>query len=289
MKSIYKAGSVLFGTLLIGLFSFSQVKTNQSFIKSKKEGAMDTIASKNKEVIRNLYENILNKRKFEQLGSVISNDYANDQGGKGIEGFQKQIPELIKAFPDAQWTLTAIIAEGDNVVVKQTMQGTHREKFQNITPTNRAVTNEGMAIYKLKDGKIIHHEIKTDRLGFLQQLGVIPVDLTTLTTIKENEVYFIDRFLIPAGSMKEFTERMNYNRNFIKNLDGFIEDKAFEQKGDDGNFIVITTATWKSKEHLADAKTEVQSEYKRINFDPAEFYQRLHIQMERGIYSPYQQ
>ena len=287
MKSIYKAGSVLCGTLLIGLFSFSQVKTNQSFIKSKKESAMDAIASKNKEVIRNLYENILNKRKFEQLSSVISNDYANDQGGKGTEGFQKQIPELIKAFPDAQWTLTAIIAEGDNVVVKQTMQGTHREKFQHIAPTNRAVTNEGMAIYKLKDGKIIRHEIKTDRLGFLQQLGIIPVDLTTLTTIKENEVYFIDRFLIPAGSMKEFTERMNYNRNFIKNLDGFIEDRAFEQKSDDGNFIVITTATWKSKEHLADAKTKVQSEYKRINFDPAEFYQRLHIQMERGIYSPY--
>jgi heme-degrading monooxygenase HmoA len=104
---------------------------------------------------------------------------------------------------------------------------------------------------------------------------------------KENEVYFIDKFTIPADSIKEFTERMRYNRNFIKKLDGFVEDKIFEQKGDADHFIILTIATWKNKTYLDDAKAQVLAEYKRIDFNPAAFYQRLNIQMERSIYNLY--
>lgn len=137
---------------------------------------METSPEQNKAAIRNFYENILNKRQFEQLDNLISKDYVNLKGDKGVEGFQKQIPGLIKAFPDAQWTLIAIVAEGNKVFVKQRMQGTHKGVFQHIAPTNKVVTNEGFGIYEFKNGKIIYHEIQTDRLGFLQQLGVIPVE-----------------------------------------------------------------------------------------------------------------
>jgi predicted ester cyclase len=165
MKALYKTAYVLCTILLISFFSFSKVKSQ-----------METSPDKNKEAIRNLYENILNKRQFEQLDNLISKDYVNLKGDKGVEGFKKQIPELIKAFPDAQWTLTAIVAEGNKVFVKQRMQGTHKGAFQHIAPTNKFIINEGTGFYEFKDGKIIYHEIQTDRLGFLQQLGVIPVE-----------------------------------------------------------------------------------------------------------------
>jgi hypothetical protein len=78
---------------------------------------------------------------------------------------------------------------------------------------------------------------------------------------------------------------MNYNRNFIKNLPGFVKDEAYEQFDEAGNLIIITIAVWQDHDSLNNARNTVQTEYKRIGFNPVEFYQRLNIKIERGIYN----
>ncbi len=45
---------------------------------------------------------------------------------------------------------------------------------------------------------------------------------------------------------------------------------------------------WESLSHLDNAKSAVQAEFKRINFNPSEFYQRLGIKMERGLYQKWE-
>ncbi len=40
---------------------------------------------------------------------------------------------------------------------------------------------------------------------------------------------FIDKFLVPENAKQEFIERMNINRSFIKTLNGFNEDAAYER------------------------------------------------------------
>ena len=96
---------------------------------------------------------------------------------------------------------------------------------------------------------------------------------------------FIDKFIIPAIAEKEFTEQMNYNRNFIKKLDGFIKDTVYKRTGDAGNLVVITIAIWDGTEVLEKAKQAVQAEYQRIGFNPSEFMAKLNITMERDIYN----
>ncbi|XZF16587.1 ester cyclase [Chitinophagaceae bacterium MMS25-I14] len=248
---------------------------------------MNTIQNKNKATVRSLYEDFLNKHKLGELSAIIADDYANDRGGKGIEAFQKQVQELLKAIPDAQWEVKDIIAEGDKVIVRQEVRGTQTGTFQGIMPTGKTFVNEGTGFYELKDGKIVHSHTQTDRLGFLQQLGLVPTDVATLQkhTVGMQAVYFVDKFFIPAGSLHEFTERMNYNRNFIHSLAGFVQDEVMQQQDADGNYIVITVATWENKEYVDKAKSLVAAEYQRIQFDPSAFYQRLNIKMERGLYS----
>jgi predicted ester cyclase len=102
-------------------------------------------------------------------------------GGKGVEGFQKSVLELAKAFPDAHWKAEEILADGNKVVVKQKFTGTQTNQFQNFKPTNKNVSVDGITTFELQNGKIIHNQALTDRLGFLQQLGVLPGDLSTLT------------------------------------------------------------------------------------------------------------
>lgn len=115
------------------------------------------------------------------------------------------------------------------------------------------------------------------------------VEMETLKVQTENErtVCFIDKFFVPKNSIEEFTQRMNYNRSFIKNLPGFLKDEVFEQKDAEGNLTIITIATWQNQESLNNAKSAVQAEYNRIKFNPVEFYQGLNIKMERGLYRFY--
>jgi predicted ester cyclase len=128
----------------------------------------------NKEIIRSLYANVFNGGKTELLEQIVSPDYENSKGMKGIEAFRKTVTELSTAFPDAQWTLTAMVAEGNQVFIRHKLIATHKGVFQDIAPTNKPFTSLGMVLYEFKDGKIIHSDVLTDRLGFLQQLEVIP-------------------------------------------------------------------------------------------------------------------
>jgi len=99
-----------------------------------------------------------------------------------------------------------------------------------------------------------------------------------------NELCFIDKFFVPADSIEEFTQRMNYNRNFIKNLPSFIEDKVYEQRDAEGNLNIITIAVLENQHYVDEAKSAVQSEYKRIEFNMPAFIERLKIKHERGLY-----
>lgn len=242
--------------------------------------------TKNKETIHFLYDSILNKKQFNKLSEIISPDYTNPSGENGIDGFQKSILGLAKAFPDAQWKVEEIIVEGDKVVVKQKFTGIHKNQFQNIQPTDKAVSVDGIATYEFVNGKVIRSQVQTDRLSFLQQLGVLPIDLSNLPEKIQNPdaIHFIDKFSVPKTSIDEFVKQMNYNREFIKTLSGYKSGQVFEQYDNEGNLSIITIAAWENKDKLNEAKTAVQTEFKRIGFNPTEFYQRLNIKMERGQY-----
>lgn len=280
MTSILRITFALCIVMMCKQSSFSQI-TNRSVEKSNK---MDN--AKKKELIYFLYDTVFLKKRYEKLSAIISPNYINPSGTRGAAGFQETIFELAKAFPDAQWDVKEIIADGNNVVVKQKFSGTHKNQFQHIPPTNKTVSVDGIVTYEFENDKIIGSQVQTDRLGFLQQLGVLPIDLTNLSGKKENrdEIHFIDKFSVPKAAIEEFVKRMGYNRIFIRKLPGFISDQVFEQKDNEGNLAIITIAVWENQDKLNQAKTSVQAEYKRIEFNPIDFYQRLNIKMERGQY-----
>lgn len=99
------------------------------------------------------------------------------------------------------------------------------------------------------------------------------------------QVSLIDKFFVPKNSIDEFNQKMNYNRKFVSNLPGYVKGEAFEQKDDEGNLTIITIAIWENEDKLNKAKLIVQAEFKRMNFNPNEFYERLNIVAQRGLYN----
>jgi heme-degrading monooxygenase HmoA len=94
----------------------------------------------------------------------------------------------------------------------------------------------------------------------------------------------IDKITVPQTALQEFTERMQINRNFIKTLPGFIEDKAYKCIESSNTLMYITMAIWESAEAIQNARNAVQAEYQREGFDMRAMLERLDIKIDRGIY-----
>lgn len=77
------------------------------------------------------------------------------------------------AFPDSRISVDACIAEGDTVVSRWTLTGTHRGDFQGIPPTGRAVKFTGIEYNRIVEGKIFEHWAQFDMIGLLQQIGAM--------------------------------------------------------------------------------------------------------------------
>ena len=287
MKSAHTAIPVIMATMLIAAMSHAQQTSYINKTIKNKEITMST-AEKNKQVVQKLYEQGLNKKNFDLVKELISDDCVGFQGVNGAAGFlTPTLLSLFKAVPDAHYNLQDIFAEGNKVGIHWKLLGTQTGAFRNIEPTGKPFTNEGMAVFELKDEKIISSQVLTDRLGFLQSIEVVPADINKLYAMKAHngQVNFIDKFFIPAAAKNEFHERMRVNRNFIKTLPGFIEDAAYEHTDNDGNVICVTVARWESNDAMAKAKDAVQAFYKKEGFDMTAFTQRLGITIDRGMYT----
>jgi steroid delta-isomerase-like uncharacterized protein len=78
------------------------------------------------------------------------------------------------AYPDSEFTIDEMIGEGDRVVTKKTLRGTHTGEFGGIPATGKRVTLQYVDIMRVRDGRILEHWASMDQLSWLQQLGVMP-------------------------------------------------------------------------------------------------------------------
>jgi steroid delta-isomerase-like uncharacterized protein len=93
---------------------------------------------------------------------------------RGPEGYLAIIEMMRGGFPDIQWTLEEMIAEGDKIAVRFTMRGTHQGSFFGVPPTGKTIAVQAMNFYRLSDGKIVEEHGQPDLLGLLQQIGAVP-------------------------------------------------------------------------------------------------------------------
>jgi len=93
---------------------------------------------------------------------------------RGPAGYLAIIGMMRGGFPDIQWTLEEMIAEGDKVAARFTMRGTHQGTFFGVPPTGKKIEVAAMNFYRLSDGQFTEEHGQPDLLGLLQQIGAVP-------------------------------------------------------------------------------------------------------------------
>ena len=132
----------------------------------------------NKQFMQRFVEEAINKKNLDAIDEFVDKDFVEHVPfpgqGPGRDGLKYAISTFVSAFPDIKWILEEQIAEGEKVVSRFTMTGTHRGEFLGIPPTGKSVKVWGVVIDVVKDGKFAESRIIMDTLGLMQQLGAIP-------------------------------------------------------------------------------------------------------------------
>jgi predicted SnoaL-like aldol condensation-catalyzing enzyme len=133
---------------------------------------------RNKAVIRRFVEEVQNKKDEAAYYELNDPAFVNFSAPPGIpsdrEGGKVYLFGFLEAFPDCQFTIDDMVAEGDQVVTKKTFRGTHTGEFAGIPATGKKVELQFVDIMRVRDGRIVEHWLSMDQLSFMQQLGVIP-------------------------------------------------------------------------------------------------------------------
>jgi predicted ester cyclase len=132
----------------------------------------------NKKIIRRLYEetnkgNLAAMDEFFASNLVDHNPPSIPGLAPGLEGVKQSFAIFYNATPDGYHTIEDMIAEGDKVVVRITARGTHTGDLFGIPPTSKQLMMTGIAIYRIAGGRIVERWSEQDKLGLMQQLGVI--------------------------------------------------------------------------------------------------------------------
>ena len=129
----------------------------------------------NKALIRRYWE-ANNEHNVDILDELMTTDYVQHDttGDMNLQDVKAHNTMVIAAFPDVTATIDDIIAEGDRVVVRMTMSGTHKGEYRGIPSTGKTAVVTEMSIYRISEGKIAEGWDLSDRLGLMQQLGAIP-------------------------------------------------------------------------------------------------------------------
>jgi len=140
-------------------------------------------AELNKALVRRLYEEGLNRRDAAAAAAFYAEDASNHGRTVGREGMRRVFEALFSVFPDFHYRIEEETAEGDRVVCKVTMTGTHRGQptlpevfggmLAGVAPTGKPVTVLQFHSFRVVAGKIQAHAAVRDDLGMLKQLGLI--------------------------------------------------------------------------------------------------------------------
>jgi serine phosphatase RsbU (regulator of sigma subunit) len=131
-------------------------------------------AEKNKAIFRRYVEEVTNQGNLELADEIFDRYLAHQPDGsvveRGPEDVKRFQGEFHSAFPDIHGTIEDQIAEGDKVMSRWKIRGTHQGEFRGLAPTGKEVEINGIGIFRFSpEGKVVESWDSYDQLGIMRQ------------------------------------------------------------------------------------------------------------------------
>jgi steroid delta-isomerase-like uncharacterized protein len=136
----------------------------------------------NKTLSRRLVAEAWNQGKIEVVDEIVADDFVLHEPTaperRNRDDYKQWIAESRMAFPDLQITVDDELVDGQQIVTRWTVRGTHQGNLVQptgaIPPTGRQIKFTGITIARYANGKLVEGWQEGDTLGLMTQLGIIP-------------------------------------------------------------------------------------------------------------------
>ena len=121
----------------------------------------------NKELVRRFADERMNNGNLDIHDEMLA-------PGLDSKEWKEWIRYIRAAFGNIRYTILDIIAEDDKVVLHWRFSATHQGDFLGVTATDKQVTVQGLALFRVMGSRIAEDTSYWDNLSILEQLGAAP-------------------------------------------------------------------------------------------------------------------
>ena len=130
------------------------------------------------------FEEVWNQKSEEAIDrmcseDVVANGLTDDAGNaiRGIEAYKNLFRAFVSAYPNLKITVEDTISEGDKIAARCTIRAMHESEGIGVAPTNQPVEFTGIAMVRIKDGKIVEAWNEFDFMKMYSQVGALTLNL----------------------------------------------------------------------------------------------------------------
>lgn len=104
------------------------------------------------------FDEVWNQRKpstIDELATPEAKGHTEEGKELSLEEFKKFRAEFLNLIPDIQFTVEAIVSDGENVAIRWHATGTHKGEAFGLKATNQTIKIQGTTWHRFQDGKIV--------------------------------------------------------------------------------------------------------------------------------------
>lgn len=140
------------------------------------------MSEQNKALARRFYGEVIGHKRLDVMDELCDANIVDHNAlpgqRPGREGLKESFGQILAGFPDMKATVHELVAEGDMLVARFTMEGTHTAELMGAAPTGRKVTFRGIDMVRIRNGRAVEAWHEGNDLEILMQLGVQPPTAT---------------------------------------------------------------------------------------------------------------
>ncbi len=122
-----------------------------------------------------IYE-CFNSRDADAIEELMHDDFVEHEEVPGMPTDKKAPRAFMEmwapAFPDFRMNVVEMLRDGDKVITRGRMTGTHEGEFMGMAATGKSFDVGFIDIVEFRDGKAIAHWGVTDAAAMMEQLGL---------------------------------------------------------------------------------------------------------------------
>jgi steroid delta-isomerase-like uncharacterized protein len=152
----------------------NMITTSAVLLLTALAGCGSGVRERNKAIARRTFSEVLSDGHFERAGELYAPDFVNHglHRDASLAEDQAAARGWKQAFPDLNFTLEKVIAEGDTVAVLWVGRGTNTGEGNGLPATGRKGALRGVTIWRIVDGKIHDEWTAFDSAQIALQLGL---------------------------------------------------------------------------------------------------------------------